>query len=115
MHRTQNVPGARRCFSLLAVLVAACLFTAPVAMAEPGPLGPNYDAQGQVEPALDALILRPLGLLMTVTGFVTFVAYSPIIAITRPTDIAQPFKSLVVAPARYTWVDPLGYHPEPLL
>ncbi len=102
-------------FSPLAAVVAACLLLAPAAMAEPGSLGPNYDAQGRVEPTLDALVLRPLGLLMTVTGFVTFVAYAPIVVITRPTDIAEPFKSLVLGPARYTWVDPLGYHPEPLL
>jgi len=102
-------------FSVLAAAVSACLVLAPAAMAEPGSLGPNYDAQGRVDPTLDALVLRPLGLLMTVTGFVAFVAYSPIVVITRPTDIAEPFKSLVLAPARYTWVDPLGYHPEPLL
>ena len=115
MRRIQRFQATRRRSSPLALVVAVCLVTAPVAMAEPGSLGPNYDAQGRVEPALDALVLRPLGLLATVTGFVTFVAYAPIIAITRPTDIDEPFKSLVVAPARYTWVDPLGYHPEPLL
>ncbi len=112
VHRFQRIRGR---FSPLAAVVAVCLFLAPVALAEPGSLGPNYDAQGRVEPTLDALVLRPLGLLMTVTGFVTFVAYAPIVAITRPTDIAEPFKSLVLGPARYTWVDPLGYHPEPLL
>ena len=115
MRRANRFQRIRCRFSPLAFVVAACLLMAPVAMAEPGSLGPNYDAQGRVDPTLDALVLRPLGLLTTVAGFVTFVAYAPIVAITRPTDIDEPFKSLVLGPARYTWVDPLGYHPEPLL
>ena len=115
MRQAHRFQRTRRWISTLAVVVAACLLTAPVATAESRFLGANYDAQGRVEPTVDALFLRPLGLLMTVTGFVTFVVYAPIVVITRPTDIAEPFKSLVVGPARYTWVDPLGYHPEPLL
>ena len=115
MRRAHCFQRTRLRLSTRAVVAAACLLTAPVAMAEPGFLGANNDAQGRVEPTLDALVLRPLGLRMTVTGFVTFAVYAPIVVITRPTDIAEPFKSLVVGPARYTGVDPLGYPPEPLL
>ena len=34
----------------------------------------------------------------------------PILAITRPTDIAAPIELLIMKPVRYTWVDPLGDH-----
>lgn len=116
MDRKSPIRSARWELRGVAVVLAACLLAAPLALAEPGQqLGPNYDAQGRVEPAVDAIFLRPLGLVATIVGTVIFVAYAPIIAITRPTDIAEPFKSLVIGPARYTWVDPLGYHPEPLL
>ena len=58
----------------------------------------------------DAVILRPIGVLMTAFGAVGFCMVAPIMAITRPTDLGKPFNALVVAPARYTWVDPLGMH-----
>jgi len=31
-------------------------------------------------------------------------------AITRPTDIGKPWHELVVKPARFTWIDPIGSH-----
>lgn len=58
----------------------------------------------------DAVILRPVGLIMTAFGAVGFCLVAPIMAITRPTDLGKPFSALVVAPARYTWVDRLGTH-----
>lgn len=42
---------------------------------------------------------------MIPVGFVT--------AITRPSEIDKPFRILVLDPVRYTWVDPLRYHPDP--
>ncbi|HEY8154071.1 MAG TPA: hypothetical protein VII72_08090 [Myxococcota bacterium] len=58
----------------------------------------------------DALILRPVGIMMTAVGTVGFCLVAPFMAITRPTDLGKPFSALVVAPARYTWVDRLGTH-----
>ena len=59
----------------------------------------------------DILILRPGGLAMTAMGTAVFAAIAPVVAITRPTDIGKPFQILMVRPARYTFVDPLGQHP----
>ena len=59
---------------------------------------------------IDAMILRPLGIMLTAFGAVGFCMVAPFVAITRPTDIGKPFSALVIAPARYTWVDPLGHH-----
>ncbi len=58
----------------------------------------------------DSLFLRPLGIATFAFGSALFIAGLPIIAITRPTDIATPFRSLVIGPARYVWADPLGEH-----
>ena len=58
----------------------------------------------------DSMFLRPIGLATFFFGSALFVVGLPIIAITRPTDIATPWRSLVVNPARYVWVDPLGEH-----
>jgi hypothetical protein len=60
---------------------------------------------------LDAILLRPLGLLLTVGGAVAFVPAGAFVSITRPTDIGKPFHSLVAVPFRYTFLDPLGEHP----
>ena len=59
---------------------------------------------------IDAIILRPIGMMMTAVGAMGFCLVAPIMAITRPTDLGKPLSALVIAPARYTWVDPLGHH-----
>jgi hypothetical protein len=58
----------------------------------------------------DALFLRPTGLLMTALGLGFAPLPMAIVGVTRPTDILKPFKDLVIRPARYTFVDPLGMH-----
>ena len=61
---------------------------------------------------IDALALRPLGILGTAFGFTLWVVSVPIQAVTRPTNIPNTFNSMVINPARFTWVDPLGHHPD---
>ena len=73
----------------------------------------NGTRADNVPVVMDVLPLRfPLGMIMTATGFVVWVVLSPIQMITRPTDLHKTFKTLVINPARFTWVDPLGYHPN---
>jgi len=71
----------------------------------------NADRESEVPVVIDAVFLRPVGLGMLVFGTVAYGVMAPIMAITRPTDMGKPFQKLVVAPARYTFVDPLGMHP----
>jgi hypothetical protein len=63
-------------------------------------------------PVMRDVPMRLLGIVLTAGGFVTFCAASPIIAITRPTDFGKAWRALVVTPVKFTWVDPLGRHPE---
>jgi hypothetical protein len=60
---------------------------------------------------LDAMVLRPIGLVLTVGGAALFVPAGAFTALTRPTNIGKPFHSLVAVPFRYTFLDPLGEHP----
>ena len=60
---------------------------------------------------VDAMLLRPVGLLMTVGGAALFVPAGALVGLTRPTNIGKPFHSLVAVPFRYTFLDPLGEHP----
>jgi hypothetical protein len=59
---------------------------------------------------LDALFLRPIGLVMTAVGTVLFVPTAGIVSLTRPTDLPKPFRVLVARPFHYTFLDPLGEH-----
>ena len=61
---------------------------------------------------LDALILRPVGLVLTLGGAVAFIPAGAFVGLTRPTDIGKPFQLLVANPFRYTFMDPLGEHEQ---
>ncbi len=61
---------------------------------------------------LDAIFMRPIGVLMTGLGIATFAVFAPIMLVTRPSNMNKPFNTLVVMPARFTFADPLGYHPD---
>ena len=99
-----------RSFVAAAVTSALLLGSAAPALADTVTMNGNNEQSHTVPVLLDALFLRPVGMIVTGFGAVTFCAIAPIMAITRPTDIGTPFRALVMAPARYTWVDPLGYH-----
>ena len=59
---------------------------------------------------VDVLLLRPAGFVSLIVGTGLFLVLSPIVLITRPHETGIPFTELVVRPAKYLWVDPLGGH-----
>ena len=61
-------------------------------------------------PVTDVLFLRPLGFVAFIGGVSLFVPAAAITLMTRPQEIDKPFSWLIVAPARYVWVDGLGKH-----
>jgi hypothetical protein len=61
----------------------------------------------------DGLILRPAGVLATIVGSALFVVTLPFSVPTRSVDKAA--QKLVVDPARYTFVRPLGQIESPRL
>lgn len=63
-----------------------------------------------VNVVFDALVLRPIGLVVTIGGAVAYGVTAAIVGITRPKDLGKPLEPLVLAPARYTFVDPIGQH-----
>lgn len=95
---------------IVAVIATALMFSTTIASTATA--GSNVD-QGDAANApavVDVLILRPAGFVSLAVGFTLFVVSSPIVLITRPHEIGRPFKDLVVRPAKYIWVDPLGGH-----
>ena len=60
--------------------------------------------------AVDAMFLRPLGVIGLVLGTGFFLATAPIVLVTRPQEIGKLSKVLVVKPVKFLWVDPLGGH-----
>jgi len=61
----------------------------------------------------DVAVMRPIGLLTCIVGAVFYVVpVAPIVALTRPSEIAKPLGPLVGGPMRFTFKDPLGHHPK---
>ena len=94
---------------LVATLVVCALLAAPASAVT---LSTNRPAEERsVNVVFDAIVLRPLGLAMTIGGAVAYgVLVAPFVAMTRPSEIAKPLEPLVFRAARYTFVDPLGEH-----
>jgi hypothetical protein len=94
--------------------IAAALVAVALIFAHAGPAmasAKDFEEQGSVNVVFDAMVLRPLGLVVTALGGAIFVfPVAPIVALTRPADLRKPLDFLVLRPARYTFVDPLGHH-----
>jgi uncharacterized membrane protein len=76
---------------------------------------PDNAREDQVPVVFDALFMRLPGAVATAGGFVVWTAgvfVPPFLLAWRPTEMDQTFKALVVNPFRFTFVDPLGYHPN---
>lgn len=69
------------------------------------------DLPNKVPIVFDVLFMRPVGIVLTAAGAIVYTTLIPISLLTRPLDVLEPAKPLVVRPARFTFVDPLGYHP----
>jgi hypothetical protein len=70
------------------------------------------DDPASVPMIFDVAVMRPLGLMATIGGTLFYVfPVVPLMAMTRPADIAKPLGPLVVTPARFTFSDPIGQHP----
>ena len=94
---------------ILAVLAAMLLFSTVFSTAAMAQMWTQNDA-ANAPVAVDVLLLRPAGFVSLIVGTGLFLAVSPIVLITRPHEIGIPFKQLVVRPAKYIWMDPLGGH-----
>ena len=75
----------------------------------------NSESVEKTDPAfvlLDVILYRPVGLVVTVVGTAVFVAVTPLIglaSIPAPHDaFAKTSNILVVAPAAYTFIRPIG-------
>ena len=97
--------------SLVAVLLTSAMILTQAAPAFAVNTMHSVENEPSAVPVLmDAMVLRPIGMIVTAVGAVGFCLVAPFVAMSRPTDLGKPFSALVVAPARYTWVDPLGRH-----
>ncbi len=94
---------------IMAVMAAALFFSTVFSTSAMGQTRSQSDA-ANASAAVDVLMLRPAGFLSLVVGTGLFLALSPIVLVTRPHEIGTPFKQLVVRPAKYLWVDPIGGH-----
>ncbi|MBW2427286.1 MAG: hypothetical protein JRG86_23805 [Deltaproteobacteria bacterium] len=94
---------------ILAVTCAALLLSTALTTSLQAKTVSESDA-ANAPVAVDALVLRPAGLVGLVIGTALFVVATPFVLITRPHEIGKPFDALVVKPAKFLWVDPIGGH-----
>ena len=96
---------------------ALCAAVLSLSLAQPAFAASTMDLGDEpstVPMAFDVLLMRPVGLLMTGLGTVVYlVPVAPIMLVTRPTEIFKPIDYLIGAPARFTFKDPIGHHPQP--
>ena len=92
--------------------ICIALLAQPLGASAASPISSRED---QVPIVFDALLMRPPGFAATALGFGIFtlgVVMPPFVLVWRPNDMHKAFKSLVVNPFRFTFVDPLGHHPD---
>jgi hypothetical protein len=92
-----------RSLVILTVVALAVTFMAPPVRAERDL--PINEASGEAM-VFDAAFMRPMGLVATVGGAVAFVLSLPFSALGG--NVGEAADKLVVAPAKFTFVRPLG-------
>ena len=97
-------------FRRFMALVGATLLFSTVFATTASATNVSQGDAANASPVVDVMILRPAGFVSLVVGAGLFLVTSPIVLVTRPHEIDKPFKQLVVRPAKYIWVDPLGGH-----
>jgi hypothetical protein len=95
----------RKLLAILTVVAIAVTFTAPPVLAGPGDA--VIDDTSADAMILDLVILRPAGLVAVIGGSVAFVLSLPFSALGG--NVGEAAEKLVVDPARYTFVRPLGH------
>lgn len=94
---------------ILAVTAAMLMFQAAFVQTAAAQDVAQGDA-ANASPVVDVMLLRPAGFVSLVVGTGLFLVTAPIVLVTRPHEIEKPFSQLVLRPAKYIWVDPLGGH-----
>ncbi len=81
-------------------------------LASPGFAATNIDNldAGPASPVTDAIVLRPLGLAMLGVSAALWVPAAAVTALVRPSELDMTIEHMLVKPARFVFVDPLGSH-----
>jgi hypothetical protein len=61
-------------------------------------------------PMIDLFFMRPLGLVMLAASAALWVPAQATTMLIRPQDYRKPIDALLVKPAKFVFVDPLGEH-----
>jgi hypothetical protein len=101
----------RRLTASLAIAGLALSLALPARADRVAQTGSDPDSMPMV--FVDAMLLRPLGLVTVFIGAALYVfPVAPVVALTRPMEIGKPLGPLVGVPLAFTFKDPLGHHPK---
>ena len=90
-----------------AALAAFALLTG---LAVPAAAGDSMEDLANAPPVIDALFLRPMGMVGLIFGLVLAVPATVITLVTHPHNVHRPLNTLVWRPIKYIWGDPIGEH-----
>jgi hypothetical protein len=95
--------------TLLAALAVVGMLAVPVTSAF---AATNVDLieNEKAPPMVDLFLMRPLGLAMLGVSAVLWVPAQAATMVVRPTDYMKPIDYMLVRPAKFVFVDPLGEH-----
>ena len=95
--------------TLLAALAVVGMLAVPATSAF---AGTNVDLieNAKSPPMVDLLLMRPLGLVMLAGSAALWVPAQAATMLVRPKDYMVPIEHMLVKPAKFVFVDPLGGH-----
>ena len=94
----------QKLFGALLVLVVGCALCVPAAAARD--VEEDYGLSSSDAMVIDALIIRPVMVVVTAVGVVAFVASLPFTVLSG--SVGKAGNAMVVEPAAYTFTRPLG-------
>ena len=95
--------------TLLAALAVVGMLAVPTTSAFAATSVELVDNQ-KAPPMVDLFIMRPLGLIMLAGSAALWVPAQTLTMIVRPKDYRVPIEHMLVKPAKFVFVDPLGGH-----
>jgi hypothetical protein len=95
--------------TLLAALAVVGLLAAPATSAFAANNVRLIETE-KASPMVDLFVMRPLGLVMLGVSAALWVPAQTLTMVVRPKDYMKPIDYLLVKPAKFVFVDPLGGH-----
>jgi hypothetical protein len=108
-HRMGGSAMLRHLRTLLAALAVVGMLAVPATSAFAGSNVELLEGE-KAPPMVDLFVMRPLGLAMLGVSAALWVPAQTLTMVIRPRDYKKPIDKMLVRPAKFVFVDPIGEH-----